>query len=297
MFRLAAFGLVFGFAAIARAEESAVTKFKNYLPQQILAMAEKERSISVPMMLVGAANLAMSRHGKLVLQANLNTLMYNGLADYEAAKKAFQNDLGEVPTGELTVWQIHILGYRASRSNMTYVSFFPFNFGGVVTNAMATVQGTAIIVDEKIAYPINHVTIKCDRSEGFCEYLQIALLLPDENSWTQSYNVGEVARENYRITHWNNNQINAVPTNNTKCRTNQLNLNFSTKEYYEIATNNTEGDCDTLLGILPRLAKPRVSQIVDGREIIDAEFKRINDEAFGYLSSAFRKQIETAGVK
>ena len=61
----------------------------------------------------------------------------------------------------------------------------------------------------------------------------------------------------------------------------------------EIARNNTVGDCETQLGVtFPRLEKPRASQIVGGREIIDAEFRRISDEAYMFLSSAFRNQVE-----
>lgn len=276
----------------AYADDDAVARYRNYLPRQILDLPEKERSSSVPIMYTGAANLAMSESGNVVMQANLNALMYNGFADYEAAKKAFQSDLGEDPTGELTVSQIHALGYRSSRINLTYVSFFPFDFGGVLTEDWASVKGTVKILDERIAYPINHVVIECERAANTCSYNQIALTLPDEKSWTQSYNVGQVANETYRITRWENNQIDAVPYEATGCRINQLSLNFTTKEFFEIARNNTSGDCQTVLGAtLPRLEKPRMSQIVDGRDIVDAEFKRINEEAFGFLSSDFRKRI------
>ncbi|UVK39380.1 hypothetical protein LHFGNBLO_000742 [Mesorhizobium sp. AR10] len=162
----------------------------------------------------------------------------------------------------------------------------------------ASVKGTLQILDERIAYPINNVAITCDRVRGTCDYRQIALTLPDENSWTQSYSVGQVANETYRITRWDGNQIDAVPYENTACRTNQLSLNFATKEYLEIARNNTAGDCATALGgTLPKLEKPRVSQIVDGSKITDAEFKRINDEAYGFTSSAFRKKIDALKSK
>ena len=92
--------------------------------------------------------------------------MYDGLADFESAKRAFQADLGEQPSGALTVWQIHTLGYRASRVNMTSVSFFPFDFGGTFSGDWAFVKGTLEIIDEKIAYPINHVDIECSRGRG-----------------------------------------------------------------------------------------------------------------------------------
>lgn len=281
------------FSGVGRADEDAVLLYRDYLPEQLLALSEDERQSSVPMMLIGAANLAKSPAGDLVMQANLNSLMYDGFADYDGAKRAFQADLGEEPTGMLTVWQVHSLGYRASRLNMTTVSFFPFAFGGTMTEDWAFIKGTVEMIDEKIAYPINHVDIECSRKEGTCEYRQIALILPDESSWMQSYYVDEIADDTYRITRWEGQLIDAVPLNNGACRTNQLSLNFETKEFFEIARNNTAGDCETMLGVtLPRLEKPRVSRIVDGQEIINAEFNAISEETFTYYSSSFRKRIE-----
>ena len=55
------------------------------------------------------------------MQSSLNTLMYNGLADYEGAWRAFQADLGEDATGELTVGQISTLLYRASHPNTVMI--------------------------------------------------------------------------------------------------------------------------------------------------------------------------------
>ncbi len=284
---------MFAIASAAHADEDAVAKYRDYLPEQLLALPEDERRSSVPIMFNGAANLATSPAGELITQANLNLLMYDGFADYDSAKRTFQADLGEEPTGNLTVWQIHSLGYRASRVNMTSVSFFPFDFGGTMTENWASVKGTVEIIEEKIAYPINHVNIQCARNEGTCEYRQIALTLPDENSWVQSYHVGEIADETYRITRWEGQLIDAVPLDNSACRTTQLSLNFETQEFFEIARNNNAGDCETVLGVtLPRLEKPRVSRIVDGHEIIGAEFKSISEETFSYFSSSFRNRIE-----
>lgn len=162
-----------------------------------------------------------------------------------------------------------------------------------MTENWASVKGTVEIIDEKIAHPINHVDIECSRNEGTCEYRQIALTLPDENSWGQSYHVGEIVDDTYRITRWEGQLIDAVPLNNSACRTTQLNLNFETEEFFEIARNNTAGDCETMLGVtLPRLEKPRVSRIVDGRGIISAEFKAISEETFTFFSSSFRSRVE-----
>ncbi|RDJ11645.1 hypothetical protein [Rhizobium grahamii] len=290
--KLAVFSIALGWFGAAQAEDAAVARYRDYLPEQIMQMPEQERKSSVPMMFIGAANSALSKNGQVFIQAALNSLMYNGLADFEGAKRAFQQDLGEQPTGKLTVGQLNTLGYRVSRLNLTEVNFFSFEYGGNITKDYASVKGTVKIIDERIAYPINHVVVKCYRDESYCTYRQVALMLPDQNSWTQSYSVSTVADEYYKVTRWDTNQIDAVPYENTACRTNQLSFNFETNEFFEIVRNNTSGDCDTGLGVkLPRLDKPRVSQIVKGDDIVNAEFKRITDETASYYSSAFRERL------
>lgn len=193
----------------------------------------------------------------------------------------------------MTVWQLHELSYRASRSNLTNVGFFAFDYGGWVDDNWAQVRGTATLLDDRIAYPINHVWIDCDRSAKTCSYRQIAMMLPGRDSFAQIYNAMELADDTYRVTRWENQQIDAVPVNQSSCRINQLSLNFATNEFFEIARNNSSGDCETTLGTtLPRLERPRISQIVDGREIISKEFEAINDEAYGYVASDFRSKVE-----
>ena len=281
-------------SSVAHADDAAIARFRNYLPQQIMAMTDAERSNSVPMMYIGAANSALSPYGDLINQAALNALMYNGLADYEAAKKEFQKDLNEPATGVLTVGQLHTLSYRASRLNMPSVNFFAFEAGGTIDADFATVKGTVKIIDERIAYPVNYVKIECFKAQAYCKYRQTILMLPDENSFTNSYGVSDMAEEFYKVTRWTNDQVDATPMIATGCRVNQLSFNFTTKEYFEIARNNTAGDCQTSLGItLPLLQKPRVSQFVDGSDIIAGEFKRISNEVQTYYSSAFRSRVQT----
>jgi len=288
--KLSVFLIALGRFGVAQADDDAVARFKDYFPEQIKAMT-KEQLDKVPIMYTGAANLATAEGGDLIIQANLNSLMYNGIADFEGAKRAFQADLGEAPTGKLTVGQIHTLGYRSSRLTMTYVSFFPFSYGGRVHADYAKVTGTVKILDEKIAYPINHVVIECYKSESYCKYRQVALVLPDKNSFSQSYSVTEVANEYYKVNRWENSQIDASPYEATGCRINQLSFNFVSNEFFEIARNNDAEDCKVLGIEMPRLEKPRVSQIVNGDEIVSAEFRKINDEAFSYYSSEFRNRL------
>lgn len=285
-------------ATAAAAQEDAVEKYRNFLPEELLALGEDALQSDVPMMYTGAANGALSPFGEVLIRSNLNVLLYNGVGDLTEAKKAFQRDIGDEQTGQLTVWQLHRLAYMASRQNMTSVDFFSFSSGGFISGDYSKVSGTLEIIDEKIAYPINHVVIECFKSSMICSYRQIALTLPDENSWVQSYSVGEIANESYAITRWQDDQIEAVPLQPASCRINQLSFNFAAKEFFEISKNGTGEDCETQLGVtLPKLEKPRVSRIIDGQEIIRGEFERISQEAYTFLSSDFRKSVDDAKAR
>lgn len=283
------------FSSSANADDAAMEKYRNWLPSQIRSMPDKQRDSEVPMTYIMAANAAASPLGDLSIQSSLNTLMYNGLGDFDGAKRRFQTDLSEQPTGNLTVGQIAKLSYRAERTSLTKVAFFPFQFGGKSFSDTAYVHGTVKLVDENIAYPVNYVEIQCTKSEGICTYRQTVLALPDENSWAQSYSVMESVNDTYKITRWDNDRIDASPLTEGTCRVNELRLNFAAKEFYEIATNAPQGKCEMPLGgSLPRLEKPRIAQIVDGDPLISAQFQKIRQETYQFLSSEFRAKVEAA---
>ena len=69
-----------------------------------------------------------------------------------------------------------------------------------------------------------------------------------------------------------------------------MNLNFKTKEFYYI-TRNAGGNCEVLGVKFDKLPKPRISQIVDGSNIIREEFAKIEKAAYDVLASDFRKKI------
>ena len=53
----------FLFSGLGRADEDAIGKYRDFLPEQLLALPEDERQSSVPMMFSGAANLATAPAG------------------------------------------------------------------------------------------------------------------------------------------------------------------------------------------------------------------------------------------
>jgi hypothetical protein len=276
----------------AIANEDAVKKYYGYTPTQLLAIPKEERDSKVPMMFIGAANLAQSPAGQISLRMDLNSLMYNGMADLSGAIKAFQRDLNEPQTGALSVGQIHELGYRASRVQLSEITFFPFNHQSSISPRRASVKGTVRIIGENIASPVNHVRVECIKEEQYCEYEQFVLNVPDRDSFSQSFSVMSAGRDIYKITRWEGDQIDAIPLIAEGCRINQLSFNFKTKEFYEIARNNKQGDCKIGDITLPKLEKPRVSEIVDGEPIHREVFARIRRESLEYFSAEFRSQVK-----
>lgn len=169
---------------------------------------------------------------------------------------------------------------------------FPEQFSSYITDEYASVQGTMTIVDDKIAWPINHVRVQCVRSKQTCELDQIHLNVPDDKSWSQSYHVMEDITEHYEIARWGQDSIESHPLGTSKdCRSTSMSFNFKTKEYYYI-TRNAGGDCKAMGIELDKLTKPRVAQVVDGAKIIQEQFAKIERAAFEVLSSDFRRRID-----
>ncbi|PKO84030.1 MAG: hypothetical protein CVU17_05470 [Betaproteobacteria bacterium HGW-Betaproteobacteria-11] len=276
-----------------RADEAAMTKYRNYTPKQVSDMPEQQRKSVMPMAYIFAAQKGLAVDSELLFSMQLNLLMYPGIHDYKSAVRAFQADLGDPPTGVLTVYQIHQLEYRSGLQNLADVSF-PYSFSSSKTDDYGTVEGTVTILDDRIAWPINHNKIKCFKSENTCEVQQVMLVLPDEKSWAQQYQVMIDSTAYYNVTRWANDTIDAeYPSKPDSCRTVSLSLNFKTKEFFFI-TKNAGGKCEFLGQKIDMLAKPRISQVVEGKKIFDKEFEKIKKMAYGFLASDFRKKVDQA---
>jgi hypothetical protein len=170
-------------ASTAFADDKEVQKYRNYTPQQLERLDEKVQNSEVPMMFIFAARKGLSKGAELRFAMDLNVLMYSGVHDYPTAVKAFQADLGEAPTGVLTVWQIHQLEQRSEMQKLSRV-LFPDNFISFKQAGYATVEGTLTIIDDRIAWPINHVNVQCYKDDGYCQLSEMDLAVPNKNSWT-----------------------------------------------------------------------------------------------------------------
>jgi hypothetical protein len=274
-----------------RADEKAVQKYRNYTPQQVAAMPEKVRSSEMPVIYIWAAQKGMGKGAELVFSMELNKLMYPGLADYRRAVMDFQRDLGDAPNGTLTVWQIHQLTKRSEMQALGSISFHN-TYSSFKGSDYGKVQGTMMIHEDRIAWPINHHIVHCYRQQAYCEVEQIALSIPDDNSFAQSYGVMRLDPDQYDITKWEADTIEATTSSNSGCRQTTVTLNFKAKEFYFITRNGVK-DCEVLGAQVPRLAKPRIAQIVDGAKIIRDEFANVQRAAFKVTSKSFQARVET----
>lgn len=78
-----------------------------------------------------------------------------------------------------------------------------------------------------------------------------------------------------------------------QCPNTKLQLNFKAKEYYLITMNAGE-ECE-LLGVkIPKLDKPRISKIVDGKKLIAAEYESFRKQQYELLASEYRNEIAFA---
>jgi hypothetical protein len=111
-------------------------------------------------------------------------------------------------------------------------------------------------------------------------------------SWGANFHVMKVGTEYFDTTSWEENTIDAVSSNpGYGCRKTSFNLNFKTKELYQIMRNGDK-ECEILGTTSPKLEKPRITQIVDGKKIINTEFANLKKMTFEMLSVEFQNKIK-----
>ena len=275
---------------MASADEDSMLKYKDFTPQDILAISEEERGKAVPFVYILAAGTGVSKGSELLFSSQLNTLMYPGIGNYKSAVKQYQKDLGDKETGILTVSQIYKLEKRSEFQKLSRVSF-PAQYISFKTQNVATVKGTMMLHDEDIAFPVNATELSCYKADNYCELKQLFLSFPKVNSWGANFSIESTGRKFFQITSWDENTIDAVPSDpGSGCRKTSLNLNFKTKEFYEF-TRNGDKDCKINGVSFPKLKKPRIGQIVDGEKIINAEFSKLNKLAFEMLSANYQNAM------
>ena len=198
----------FMMSSVSYADDDAVKKYRNFTPEQLKTLSEKERQSSVPTMYTMAANTAQVKGADIIFASSLNRLMYPGISDYAQAVKQFQADLGDKPTGIFTVYQIYQLQYRSDLQSLSTISF-PSLFSDYKDETYAKVEGTLKIIDDKMAWPINHVRISCLKNEKYCNFEMIYVVVPDKDSWAQTFTVMQDSPETFYIDRWTIDSIDA----------------------------------------------------------------------------------------
>jgi hypothetical protein len=290
-FAILSFLLALVFCNIASADDATIKKYKDYLPEQIKELPEAIRKSELPIMYGQAASTGLSPWAKDVFAFQLNKLLYNGLGDYEGAIRSYQKDLGDQPTGKLTVWQIFQLNYRSELQSVSPPNL-SHSFISGKTSDSAFVDGTMTIVEERPAWPINVVKLNCFKNEGYCRLEELDVEPPAENDWVYDFSILWTDALFYKIISWSEDVVQAeYEPPSDSCRSTTMDLNFKTKEFYLI-TKNTGKECAVLGLKLEQLKKPRISQIVDGEKIIESELQLLKQKSYGMLSSEFRARID-----
>ncbi len=205
--------------------------------------------------------------------------------DLSMAIKNFQEDIGENPTGELTVGQMDELFKRVTKVNETKI--IPI-YGDEVriysTEGYASVQGTMILEGEEIADPVNITKFVCDRGKMTCSEKTITIDIPDIDDSRDYYFLIEDETHNKDIISWSKNEIVAQTVGD--CRTTIFTMNLSNNEVYEIVRNNNKQKCnkENKFVILPKLSKPRIARLVPSKEVIANFWKTRKTETKKFLN-------------
>ncbi len=278
----------------AFADEKAMRKYRNYTPQEIISI--KDSKADIPAAYITAAERGASSGAELLFGMELNQLMYAGIHDFKKAVMAFQDDLGDLATGTLTVWQIHNLEQRADLQMLSRV-VFPDQFSHFKTEDYASIQGTMIVIEGNVLLPINHIKLRCYKKENYCQLDQIKLSVQDDSEAGKTYYKLENNTEYYEVASWLQDVITAVPNETgLLCKATSLNLNFTTNKFYYI-THNAEKGCEETGVSLDQLPVSSTAQIVSGTDIIQTEFIKVEKAAFDALASDFKARVQKASVK
>ena len=179
--------------------------------------------------------------------------------------KQFQTDIGVEANGDLTWGQAEELQRRISRFNDTRIIAGAGKAGDKPSigkfEGYVFAEGTWILEDDDIAYPINTAKIECDQEKKICQVVQASVFIPSLDSASDFYSIS-LDSSPYPILSWNTNEIMAEASSD--CRTSTLTINFNSEEVFEITRNNKTKQCREGFLALPSLEKPRIARLVSG---------------------------------
>lgn len=277
------------FTSTALADEKAMQKYRNHTPEEIMNI--KDSKDDIPAAYLNAAERGMAPGSELLFGMELNQLMYAGIHAFPKAIKAFQEDMGDLGNGKLTVWQIYNLEQRADLQRLSRI-VFPDQFSHFKTEDYASIQGTMIVVDGKTVLPINHIKLKCYKKESYCQMDQIKVSVQENLEAGKTYYRLENSTEYFEISSWNHDNIIAAPNETGHlCRATSLKLNFATNKF-NYFTHDAEKGCEETGITLDQLPIASTAEIVSGADIIQTEFIKVEKAAFDALASDFKRRVQ-----
>jgi hypothetical protein len=214
--------------------------------------------------------------------------------DRIAAVRAFQDDLGQDATGELTFGQWQTLNRRFLRRRD--IPIHANGFGTVyIYEDYAGAEGTWMIEGDQIANPVNTSKIECDRAARTCTVIQADVSVPGLDDDDDSYWIG-LTTVPYEVISWSEDEIIARGLGGlagTRCRTTLLTLSAKSNEVYEITRNANEEGCqlgDVLS--LPPLEAPQIARLVNGFDATREFWRKRREQTDEYVNRAAGDALE-----
>lgn len=286
------------------ADQEAFEKYYGYLPEEVLSLSAEERRSELPMVFgVNEKDIEALKH---TVPLWLSELHYpTAFEDTSAAIKMFQKDLGDEPTGNLSVGQLYMLNKRREFFELSGAEVAPLESPGAgeifessYYGKYATLSGQWEIVGDSIAEPINSVKVQCREKQRTCSIQEIKV--DDESSYENFLDswggTVYVISDDYEISilDWSGSVVIAKPDSDEGCRTTIWTLDFELEEFSQVTRNS--GDPEACADW--HLDSPRVAKIiVDSSEVyrVRAERNRTRRESgFSVTYSGFQAKRQAA---
>jgi hypothetical protein len=232
----------------------------------------------------------------LIYAIPLSKLLYFQIDERNVRKaiKKFQRDIDAPTTGKLTMGQLQELSRRSSRVGEGKIITGLSSMSIYTYNNTAIVEGTWVVAEEKLAYPVNSSIINCEKKLKRCTEFVAEIRLPDFNDEANTSFLN-LRSDIYRIISWDRNEI--VAEKSGECTITTLTLNFNSNEVLAITRNNQTKRCNKSpineLFKIKKLKKPQIAKLVPG---FNVTFKIWNDRR-KKASKFFNSEIRNIGRK
>ena len=210
------------------------------------------------------------------------------------ATAAFQTQMKVEPTGVLTFGQFKQMTRFVMLSRLTDVTLPGLSSEPVaiyIDGGYASTEGRMEIDGDKIAWPINHHNVRCDKRSGYCTDFETVVATPgDSMGKDNDWYILNTSTTDYWIMNWND--VEVIAEQKGDCRTTTLTLNKASKEVLFVTRNGT-GTCSDP-GF--KLKTPRTARLVQGYEFSRAFFKDLKREGWRHYNPVALEMMRSVGI-